>query len=158
MSRNVRAPEAHLMPLSDGFELPDGPRPGGPQSHAFSLLEMMVVIDLILVLATFAVPIFGSIIVHARETVLREDLFTLRSQIDRFTHDNQRAPASLQELVEKGYMGTVPVDPITGSSETWQMETENDSISIDASAPAGIADVHSGADGVGLDGSAYSQW
>ncbi len=82
------------------------------ESRAFSLLEMMVVLDLILVIASFAMPIFGSIIVHARETVLREDLFTLRSQIDRFTHDNQRAPASLQELVEKGYMGTVPVDPI----------------------------------------------
>ncbi len=128
------------------------------ESRAFSLLEMMVVIDLILVVATFAMPIFGSIVVHARETVLREDLLTLRSQIDRFTHDYERAPASLQELVEKGYLGTVPIDPITGSSDTWQVDTENDSISIDASAPAGIADVHSGADGVGLDGSAYSQW
>jgi Tfp pilus assembly protein PilE len=55
---------------------------------------MMVVIDLILVLATFALPIYHSIIVHGRETVLREDLFTLRSQIDQFTHDNARAPAS----------------------------------------------------------------
>ncbi len=128
------------------------------ESRAFSLLEMMVVIDLILVVATFAMPIFGSIVVHARETVLRQDLFTLRSQIDRFTHDNQRAPASLQELVEKGYMGTVPIDSFTGSSETWQVETENESISIDAHAPAGIADVHSGAEGVGLDGTAYSSW
>lgn len=128
------------------------------ESRAFSLLEMMVVVDLILVVATFAVPIFGSIIVHARETVLRQDLFTLRSQIDRFTHDNQRAPASLQELVEKGYMGTVPIDPITGSSETWQVDTENNSISLDASAPAGIADVHSGAEGVGLDGTRYEEW
>jgi general secretion pathway protein G len=119
---------------------------------------MMVVIDLILVVATFAVPIFGSIIVHARETVLREDLFTLRSQIDRFTHDNQRAPVSLQELVEKGYMGTVPVDPLTGSSDTWQLDTDNGSISIDTSAPAGIADVHNGADGVALDGTAYGSW
>ncbi len=128
------------------------------EAQGFSLLEMMVVIDLILVIASFAMPIFGSIIVHARETVLREDLFTLRSQIDRFTHDNERAPASLQELVEKGYMGTVPIDPFTGSSDTWQVDTENDSISIDASAPAGIADVHSGADGVGLDGTAYGSW
>ena len=128
------------------------------ESRAFSLLEMMVVIDLILVIASFAMPIFGSIIVHARETVLREDLFTLRSQIDRFTHDNQRAPASLQELVEKGYMGTVPVDPFTGSSDPWQVETGNDSISIDASVPAGIADVHSGAEGVALDGTAYGNW
>ena len=127
-------------------------------SGAFSLLEMMVVIDLILVIASFAMPIFGSIVVHARETVLREDLFTLRSQIDRFTHDNQRAPSSLQELVKNGYMGTVPVDPMTGSSETWQVDTENDSISLDASAPAGIADVHSGAEGVRLDGTAYGSW
>jgi len=127
-------------------------------ARAFSLLEMMVVIDLILVLATFALPIYQSIIVHGRETVLREDLFTLRSQIDQFTHDNGRAPASLQELVDKGYMGAVPIDPMTGSSDTWQLETETTTVSLDPSAPAGIADVHSGAEGKALDGPEYSQW
>jgi general secretion pathway protein G len=80
-------------------------------SCGFSLLEMMAVIDLILVLCSFSLPIYHSLVVRARETVLREDLFTLRCQIDQFTHDYARGPTSLDELVEKGYMGAVPIDP-----------------------------------------------
>ena len=127
-------------------------------SRGFSLLEMMAVIDLILILATFAMPIYHSIMVHAHEAVLREDLFTLRSQIDRFTHDNERGPASLDELVEKEYMGAVPTDPFTGSNETWQVETQDASLSLDDSAPPGIAEVHSGSPDDSLDGTPYSSW
>src|ERR1039457_2314468 len=114
------------------------------KARGFSLLEMMTVITIILIPATFSVPYFRSVIVHGREAVLREDLFTLRTQIDRFTHDNERGPTSLEELVEKEYMGNVPTDPFTGSNQTWQLDTENDSLSVDGSAPLGIADVHSG--------------
>ncbi len=71
----------------------------------------------------------------------------MRSQIDRFTHDNERGPASLDELVDKGYMGAIPTDPFTGSNETWQVETEDTSLSLDDSAPLGIVDVHSGSRG-----------
>jgi general secretion pathway protein G len=127
-------------------------------SPGFSLLEMMAVISLILILATFALPNYHSIVVRAREATLREDLFTLRSQIDRFTHDNERGPESLEELVEKGYMGAVPIDPFTGSSATWEVETETTTLSVDASAPLGIADVHSGSADISLEGTAYSTW
>jgi general secretion pathway protein G len=92
--------------------------------RGFSLLEMMTVITIILILATFSEPYYRSVIVHGREAVLREDLFTLRTQIDRFTHDNERGPASLEELVEKEYMGNIPTDPFTGSNQTWQLDTE----------------------------------
>jgi general secretion pathway protein G len=126
--------------------------------EGFSLLEMMAVIDLILILATFAMPMYQTILVHAREATLREDLSTLRSQIDRFTHDNERGPASLDELVEKEYLGAVPSDPFTGSNETWEVQTETASISLDDSAPLGIADVHSGSGDVSLDGTPYSSW
>ena len=128
------------------------------KARGFSLLEMMTVITIILILATFSVPYFRSVIVHGREAVLREDLFTLRTQIDRFTHDNERGPASLEELVEKEYMGNIPTDPFTGSNQTWQLDTENDSLSIDSSAPAGIADVHSGSPDASLEGTPYSSW
>jgi general secretion pathway protein G len=150
------------MPLSNGFQLPHGPRPDGQQSHAFSLLEMMAVVGLIIVLAAIAMPFYRTIIVHARESVLRDDLFTLRSQIDQFTHDNARSPASLQELVDKGYMGAVPIDPMTGSSDTWRLETEElSAVSSQLSAtaaPPGVADVHSRAEGTALDGTDYRQW
>jgi general secretion pathway protein G len=128
------------------------------KSRGFSLLEMMTVVTSILILATFATPIYRTLIVRSREAVLRDDLFTLRSQIDRFTHDNERGPASLEELVEKGYMGALPTDPFTGSNETWQVETQDAPVSVDDSGPAGIVDVHSGSEDLSLDGTAYSSW
>ena len=118
----------------------------------------MTVIVVILTLASLATPMFRTMIVRGREAVLREDLFTLRNQIDRFTHDNERGPTSLEELVEKEYMGNVPTDPFTGSNQTWQLDTENDSLSIDGSAPPGIADVHSGSPDASPEGTAYSSW
>jgi general secretion pathway protein G len=127
-------------------------------SRGFSLLEMMTVINLILIMATFAMPIYHFIVVHAREATLRDDLFTLRSQIDRFTYDNERGPESLEELIDKEYMGAVPIDPFTGSDQTWEVETETASLSPDGSAPLGIADVHSGSQDVSLDGTPYSSW
>ena len=69
---------------------------------------MMAVISLILIVATFSLRVYHTIVVRAREATLREELFTLRAQIDRFTHDNERGPASLEELVEQEYMGAVP--------------------------------------------------
>jgi len=90
--------------------------------------------------------------------VLREELFALRHQIDRFTHDYERGPASLDELVEKQYIGAVPVDPLTGSSQTWQVDTEPAPVALDDSAQVVIVDVHSGAEGTALDGTAYGSW
>jgi general secretion pathway protein G len=103
-------------------------------------------------------PIYHTIVVRAREATLREELFTLRAQIDRFTHDNARGPTSLNELVEQEYMGAVPIDPFTGSSETWEIEMETEPLSVDASAPLGIVDVHSGCPDNSLDGTPYSSW
>jgi general secretion pathway protein G len=118
----------------------------------------MVVITLILILATFAMPMYHTMAVRAREAALRDHLFTLRSQIDRFIHDNERGPTSLDELVEKEYMGSIPIDPFTGSNETWQTDTEIESLSVDGSAPLGIVDVHSGSSDVSLEGTPYSSW
>lgn len=132
------------------------PHPGF--GEGFTVLELMVVLVLILLLATLAMPIYHSASVRAREASLRDDLFTMRSQIDRFTHDNERGPTSLDELVEKEYMGSVPVDPFTGSNQTWQIDTETTSLSVDGSAPLGIVDVHSGSNDDSLDGTPYSSW
>ena len=95
--------------------------------------------------------------VRAREAVLRDDLFTMRSLIDRFTLDNQRSPARLEELVEKGYIGRLPTDPFTGSNQTWQ-EVKEDAALPPAQRPPGIVDVHSGSDAISLEGTRYSSW
>jgi general secretion pathway protein G len=94
----------------------------GPPAAAFSLLEMMTVLALLLIFASFALPTYQNIVIRTREAALRDDLYTMRSMIDRFTLDNQRAPASLQELVDAGYLGAIPSDPFTRSTDTWQVE------------------------------------
>jgi len=114
----------------------------GPSAPAFSLLEMMTVLALLLIFASFALPTYQNIVLRAREAALRDDLYTLRSMIDRFTLDNQRAPASLEELVEAGYVGAIPSDPFTRSTDTWQVELEGAPISSDQAA-SGIVDAHS---------------
>ena len=124
----------------------------------FTLIEIMVVLTLILILASFAMPSYRLAIVHAREAVLRDDLFTMRKLIDQFTIDKQRPPTSLDELVDAGYLrGGIPSDPFTGSNQTWKTDVEDVPLSADQAA-AGIVDVHSGSDDESLDGTAYSSW
>jgi general secretion pathway protein G len=124
----------------------------------FTLLELMMVLTLILILASFAVPTYRVAIQRAREAVLRDDLYTLRSLIDQFTLDKQRPPQSLDELVDAGYLrGGVPVDPITRSNQTWQVDYEDVPVGPSQVVP-GIVDVHSGSDEVSLDGTPYNTW
>ena len=123
----------------------------------FSLLEMMMVITVILIVASIFAPLYTTGIVRAREAVLRDDLFTLRALIDRFTLDNGRAPARLEEIVEKGYLGRIPTDPFTGSNETWQ-DTKEDAPLSPTQTGLGVVDVHSGSDLVSLEGTQYNTW
>ena len=125
--------------------------------EGFSLLEMMMVVTLILIVTSIAAPIYTTCAVRAREAVLHDHLFTLRALIDRFTLDNGRAPARLEEFVERGYLGRLPTDPFTGSNETWQEEKEDAPLSPTQTA-LGIVDVHSGSNPVSLEGIPYSSW
>jgi general secretion pathway protein G len=129
----------------------------GHGTCGFSLLEMMMVVTLILIIASIATPIYRSVVVRAREAVLRDDLYTLRFLIDRFAVDNGRSPAHLEEIVEKGYLGRLPTDPFTGSNETWQ-EVQEAAPPSPTQKYLGIADVHSGSDELSLEGTPYSSW
>ncbi len=127
-------------------------------ARAFTLLELMMVLTLILILASFAVPTYRVAIIRAREAVLRDDLYTMRSLIDQFTLDKQRPPQSLEELVDEGYLrGGVPEDPFTRSNQTWQVDFEDVPLNPNQ-AVSGIVDVHSGSDELSLDGTPYSSW
>jgi general secretion pathway protein G len=118
----------------------------------------MIALSVVLILASFAIPAYYLAIQRAREAVLRQDLYTLRSLIDEFTVDKQRPPASLQELVEAGYLrGGVPVDPITGSSDSWRVDIEDVPSGVGDAQP-GVVDVHCGSDDTAIDGTAYSSW
>ena len=130
----------------------------GRSARGFTLLELMIVVTLILILASMAVPTFHVAIVRAREAVLRDDLYTMRKLIDEFTIDKQRPPSSLDELVGEGYLrGGIPADPFTNSNETWRADIEDVPLSPDQ-ATSGIVDVHSGSDEMSLDGTPYSSW
>ena len=126
--------------------------------RGFTLIELIVVVTIILILVSLAAPIYRTSIIRSKEAVLHDDLFTMRSLIDQYTLDRQEAPQSLQDLVDKGYLRQIPVDPFTNSSQTWVEVREDDTfMSLDQKS-GGVTDVHSGANGNSLAGDAYSSW
>ena len=117
----------------------------------------MIVMTIILILMAVAVPKFSASIQRAKEAVLREDLHTMRDAIDSYTMDKQKAPQSLDDLVQNGYLREIPKDPMTDSKDTWVTDSGDAMFSIDQTEP-GIDDVHSGSDETGSDGQPYSSW
>jgi general secretion pathway protein G len=124
--------------------------------RGFTFVELMVVITIIVILITMAIPIYQKSIVRAKESVLQNNLFTLRMVIDNYTYDKEKAPQQLQDLVSEGYLRAIPLDPMTGSNQTWKTVMEEASQSVNQAEP-GIFDVHSGSDKIALDGTPYSE-
>ena len=117
----------------------------------------MIVMSIIGILMLLAVPSYISAIKHAREAVLKEDLHTMRAAIESYTMDKQKAPQSLDDLVQGGYLKSIPEDPMTHSKDTWVTDQSQSMYSIDETEP-GIDDVHSGSDETGSDGQPYNTW
>ncbi len=127
------------------------------RSFGFTLLEMMIVIIIMAILLSIALPIYNQSIVRSREAVLRNDLFELRKLISQYTLDKQKAPQSLDDLVQAGYIKTIPKDPMTGEAN-WEPQQEEVLLSVDQQDP-GIDDVHSASTAVSSDGtSSYHDW
>jgi general secretion pathway protein G len=124
--------------------------------RGFTLLELMIVISIIMILVAVAVPIYNQSIVRSREAVLRQDLFTLRSVISQYTLDKQKAPQSLDDIIQAGYLRQIPNDPLTGQAN-WEVVQEDVLLAVDQQDP-GISDVHSASTMNGSDGTAYSSW
>jgi general secretion pathway protein G len=103
------------------------------------------------------VPEYTSAIRHAKESVLKEDLHTLRAAIDSYTRGKQKAPQSLDDLLQDGYIKSIPEDPMTKSNTTWVTDSTDKLHSLDQTDP-GIDDVHSGSDEPGSDGQPYNTW
>jgi general secretion pathway protein G len=131
--------------------------PSGKRRRGFTFVELMVVITIIVILISMAIPVYQKSITRTKESVLKNNLFTMRTVIDNYTYDKQKAPQSLQDLVTEGYLRDVPADPMTGNNQTWRTIQEEASQSVNQAEP-GIFDVKSGSDKTGLDGTPYSEW
>ena len=122
----------------------------------YTLLELMIVVAIVGILVTLAIPTFQQSAMKAKEAALKQNLFTLRAVIDQYYADRGDYPASLDALVEEKYLRAIPVDPFTKSATTWNEILEEQEEGDDS--PTGVYDVKSGSDGLALDGSPYKDW
>lgn len=123
----------------------------------FTLIELMIAMAVISILVSAAVPLYNKALIRSKETILRQNLFTLRTVIDEFTYDKGKAPQTLEDLVTAGYLRKIPIDPMTGNDRSWQIIMEDASNTVNQSEP-GIFDVRSGAESMSLEGTPYSEW
>ena len=129
----------------------------GKSRLGFTMIELMIVMTIIVIIISMAIPMYQRSILRAKESVLKHNLFTLRTVIDEYTYDKQKAPQSLQDLVSEGYLRDVPLDPITSSNTSWKLQME-ESVSSASQTEPGIFDVRSGSDKTSLEGTPYAEW
>ncbi len=130
---------------------------GRKRDQGFTLIELIVVMLIIAILTAVAVPRFAAMVQSAREAALKQDLQVMRQAISAYTMDKGKAPQSLDDLVQSGYLHSIPVDPMTHSANTWVTDT-SDSLSYIEQSDGGIDNVHSGSDAIGSNGKPYSSW
>ena len=123
----------------------------------FTLVELMIVMTIIGILAAIAIPSYIRSVNKAKEAVLKEDLHTMRVAIDSYTVDKEKAPQGLDDLVQAGYLKTIPIDPMTSRNDTW-LTSQSDTLSDINQTQGGIDDVHSGSQGISSEGKTYNTW
>ena len=123
----------------------------------FTIIELMVVMAIVLVILSVAVPLYNKSVIRARETVLHQNLATMRAVIDEYTYDKQKAPQNLEDIVREGYLRQVPMDPMVGNNTSWKIIMEEAAASVSQAEP-GIFDVRSSSEKISLEGTKYSEW
>jgi general secretion pathway protein G len=132
-------------------------RRAGSGERGFTLVELMIVMAVIGILLTIAIPAYLQAIKKAKEAVLKEDLHTMRTAIDQYTVDKEKAPQGLDDLVQAGYLKVIPIDPMTNRSDTW-MTSQSDTLTDINETQGGVDDVKSGSQGLAMDGTSYNTW
>jgi general secretion pathway protein G len=118
----------------------------------FTLIELLIVLAIVAVLLTIAVPRYYASLDRSKEAVLKENLYQLRDAIGKYYADKGKYPQTLESLATDKYLRKVPLDPITDSASTWLV------VSPDDPQKSGVFDVRSGAPGKALDGTEYVNW
>jgi general secretion pathway protein G len=127
------------------------------RTRGYTIIELIIVMAIISILVAIAVPLYQKSLMRTKESLLKNNLFTLRTVIDEYTFDKKKAPQTLEDLVNEGYLRAVPVDPITGNNQSWRLIMEDAISMVDQTQP-GIFDVRSGSDLKSMEGNAYSEW
>jgi len=122
------------------------------KSNGFTLVELLVVLSILALLLTLAVPKYFTSIEKAKDAALKQDLNTLRESLDKYYADNGQYPKTLDDLVEHKYIRKLPIDPITEKTTTWIFTPPEPPLEGD------IYDIHSGSKGVAKDGTRYEDW
>jgi general secretion pathway protein G len=124
--------------------------------NGFTLIELMIVMAIVVILISVAIPFYQKSIMRAKESVLHNNLSAMRNAIDEYSYDKQKAPQQLSDLVSDGYLRDVPKDPITGTND-WKIIMEDASSSVSSTEP-GIFDIRSESPKQSLEGTPYSEW
>ena len=122
----------------------------------FTMLELMMVISIMMILMAIAVPAYQHHVIESRESVLKQNLYTLDSVIEQYRLDKGQSPQTLDDIVSAGYLHQLPLDPMTGKAD-WTTEQEDLETAVNPQQP-GISRVHSASSGTALNGEAYSTW
>ena len=129
----------------------------GRGRRGFTFLEILVVLTLLGLLVAIALPAYQDSVTRAKEAALRQTLYRVREALDEYNADQRGYPGTLKDLVDKGYLRSMPVDPITGSEDTWQVVYAPYS-QLDEGEVTGIWDLRSGAEGNDLNDTPYSEY
>jgi general secretion pathway protein G len=124
--------------------------------RGYTLIEIIIVMTVMSILLSAAVPLYTRVVQRTKESVLRNNLFSIRTVIDEYTYDKQKAPQSLQDLVSEGYLRQIPEDPIAGGNE-WKVIMEDALTMVNQTEP-GIFDVRSRSEKNSSEGTPYAEW